>query len=113
MIFLTLLILDFGAHWLQFLSSSLTKSHHKGKNRKENFIVAFYYKTGWFFTTICLGGEFGGCSLYLLTNDQRWFENKAFMALSYFLLLCLAFKNFINIFQWTGAAERNHEYDEA
>lgn len=42
-IFYICLLLDFGSHWLQFLSSATTGAHHKGKNRKENWLVSIYY----------------------------------------------------------------------
>ena len=36
-------LLDFGSHWLQFQSSAASGAHHKGKNKKENWIVSLYY----------------------------------------------------------------------
>ena len=97
-IFLICLILDFGSHWLQFLSMSLSKAGHKTRDRKENFIVAYYYNNRLFFCTICLAAEFSCVSMWLLVNDQTWLSNKLFMAVSVPLISCLCFKMFVNIF---------------
>ena len=52
-------ILDFGSHYLQFLSSALAKSEsHKGKNEEEIAIVRFYYTNKTFFAFVCICAEF-------------------------------------------------------
>jgi len=53
---------------------------------------------------VCLGGEISGAAMYTILSDDRWYEYKMLMALTAFFLTCLAFKNFINIFQWIGGS---------
>ena len=63
-------ILDFGSHWLQFQSSAFSKSDgHKGKNKKENWLVGLYYNNKNVFEFTVLGAEIGAILLYV---NAKW-----------------------------------------
>ena len=56
--FIICIFLDFGSHYLQFLSSAMLKSEsHKGKNTNENFIVHYYYNNYYFFVSLVVFSE--------------------------------------------------------
>ena len=63
------LLLDFGSHWLQFLSSAVTGAHHKGKNHKENWLVDLYYNNETVFKIVVPGAELGTVCLYVLKKS--------------------------------------------
>lgn len=68
--FLLCFILDFGSHWLQFQSSAFVKSEsHKGKNKKENWLVGLYYNNLTVFKITCIGAEVGAVMLFL---NAKW-----------------------------------------
>ena len=106
-------MLDFGAHYLQFISSALLKSEsHKGKNDKENFIVSYYYNNKIFFSMLVVLSEV--CSVFLVLM-KRWEALRGYSAawvIAAFLIMNLSTKMFINVYQWIGAEDRLKEYDE-
>ena len=59
-------LLDFGSHWLQFMSSASTGAHHKGKNKKENWLVSWYYNNATVFSIVVPGAEMGTVGLYVI-----------------------------------------------
>ena len=65
--FLLCFVLDFGANWLQFMSSAMAKSEsHKGKNDKENWLVGLYYNNKKIFMAACVGAEIAAISWYIV-----------------------------------------------
>ena len=64
--FVLCFVLDFGSHWLQFMSSAMAKSEsHKGKNKKENWLVGLYYNNHKVFMAACIGAEVASISLFI------------------------------------------------
>lgn len=58
MIFILCLFVDYGSHYLQYISSALMKSDsHKGKNEKEHWVVLYYYNNKKFFVMLIVGSE--------------------------------------------------------
>lgn len=97
-IYIICLVLDFGSHYLQFLSSALSKISHKGKNKKENALVSFYYNNPLFFQFICLAAEFSCICMFLMIYEPSWKENLPFMVVSVILISALTFKMIVNYF---------------
>ena len=105
-------LLDFGSHFLQFISSASTGAHHKGKNNKENWLVSIYYNNSAVFQIVVGGSEISTACLYLLAKSPEYGPNPLFQGLTAFLTLIMAFKMFVNVFQWIGAIERLTALDE-
>ena len=110
--FVICFFMDFGSHFLQFNSSALMKSDsHKGKNKKENLIVHYYYNVYWFFVMIVWCSEIATVVLVIMKWQKGLQENLFMILLTGFLCLNLSTKQFINVFQWRGAVDRIMEYD--
>lgn len=110
--FYAMLLLDFGSHWLQFLSSATTGAHHKGKNEKENWLVDLYYNNSVVFSIVVPGAEIATFNLYILKKSETYGPNPTFQAVTAVLCVILAFKMFVNIHQWNGAIQRLVEWEE-
>ena len=92
-------VLDFGAHYLQFISSALVKSEsHKGKNDKENFIVSYYYNNKVFFMTLVTLSEVCSVFMVLMKRSETLRSYSAAWVVAAFLMLNLSTKMFINIY---------------
>ena len=66
-LFFACFVLDFGSHWLQFQSSACMKAgSHKGKNKKENWLVGLYYNNDTVFKITVPGAEL--CSVLLFVQ---------------------------------------------
>lgn len=110
-------LLDFGSHWLQFMSSASSGAHHKGKNSKENWLVSLYYNNSMVFKIVVLGAEVGTVCLYILSKEEpkgvppihplsHIKHDPIFKATTAVLTVILAFKMFVNVYQWFGAMDR-------
>ena len=110
-------LLDFGSHWLQFMSSASTGAHHKGKNAKENWLVNIYYNNATVFKIVVLGAEVGTVCLYILSKVEpkgiapihplsHIKHDPLFQTTTAVLTAILAFKMFVNVHQWFGAIDR-------
>ena len=100
-------ILDFGSHFLQFQSSAFVKAvSHKGKNEKENWLVGLYYNNYTVFAITVVGAEIGAILLYLNAKMPFMAENLIWMSFVGLFSSILAFKMFVNMFQWAGGVER-------
>ena len=97
--FLMCFILDFGSHWLQFQSSAFVKSEsHKGKNKRENWLVGLYYNNLTVFKITCIGAEVGAVMLFL---NAKWKAVQNLLIWKIALIVMssiLAFKMFVNVF---------------
>ena len=97
--FLLCYILDFGSHFLQFCSSAMMKSDsHKGKNKKENFLVDFYYNNYTFFITLVTCSEVCSVFLVIMRKSEVFGNSTIAQAISAFLCLNLTTKMIINVF---------------
>jgi len=105
-VFYMCFLLDFGSHFLQFISSASTGAHHKGKNSKENWLVSLYYNNSAVFQIVVGGAEISTACLYLCGKSPEHVPGPLFLVLTAFLTLIMAFKMFVNVFQWFGAIER-------
>ena len=106
------LILDFGSHYLQLISTALLKSDsHKGKNKKENFVVEYYYNNKAFFILLVVGAEVAAVMLIIMKRSEFFQTSQVAKAVTAFMVCCLSTKMFINYFQWVGAHQRLKEYD--
>ena len=111
--FILCLVLDYGSHYLQLISSALMKSDsHKGKNEREHFIVQFYYSNKTFFITLIVCSEIAAVMLIVFNRSEFVQTSQIYKLVMLFMISCLATKMFINYFQWLGAHQRLKEYDE-
>ena len=86
---------------------------HKGKNKKENFIVQFYYNNFFFFAMEVVCSEIAAVFLVILKRSHTAKNNDLFIIAVVYTTCCLAIKMFINVHQWRGACERLAEQDAA
>lgn len=117
LIFLLLVLLDVGSHWLQIYSSLLEIIRNPDivnhKSVKEKFIVLeIYYKNKYVLFTLCLFGE-----LFLLLTYLNFFHpelmiNEIYKILFYVSLVLYSIKQFTSIVQIFGAADRIVSIDE-
>ena len=99
--FILCFVLDFGSHWLQFLSSAYSRSEsHKGKNKKENWLVGLYYNNYRIFMFTCIGAEVAAIALYINVKQEWLQSNPLWILIVAFWTLVLSFKMFVNIHQW-------------
>ena len=110
--FAACVVLDFGSHWFQFLSSAYVGSEsHKGKNKKEGWLVGLYYNDKKVFMGTCVGAEIGSILCFIDQHTKETLgKNLWWNCLVYFWTLVLAFKMFVNCHQWSGAVERLYEH---
>ena len=105
--FVLCFILDFGSHWLQFQSTAFCKSaSHKGKNKKENWLVGLYYNDKTIFMFTCIGAEVASILLFVNAKWTTVQGNLLWQLMVAFWTCVLAFKMFVNCFQWVGGVER-------
>ncbi|WOL12431.1 putative CDP-diacylglycerol--inositol 3-phosphatidyltransferase [Canna indica] len=103
LIFLALLGLDIGSHWLQMYSTFLSgKSSHKDVKDSTNWLFRAYYGNRWFMAFCCVGSEvfahlLNTCLLFL---PMFYFNVSQYTILQvlYILLLLLADENSVNWF---------------
>ena len=92
--------LDFGSHWLQFVSSALMKStSHKGKNEEEDPLVKFFYDNNGFFQVVCVLAEFcpGFLIVYIKSvGKAAAVEHVAFYGFFSLVIAVLSLKMIIN-----------------
>lgn len=115
-VFLGLLLLDVGSHWLQVYSSLLVINENKDiKNHKEIkeifWLMDIYYHNKYFLFTVCLFAE-----IFLLLAYTNFFyfdlmEIVLYKALFYISLSIYALKQFISVLQILGAADRVVQLD--
>ena len=105
-------VIDLGSHWLQFQSTALMKSEsHKGKNKKENWLVQLYYDNYPFFCWQVVGAEGATITLFWAAKSDFIWNNLFMTYMLYFLVFTLCTKMVINLFQWFGAIQRIEEWD--
>ena len=75
-VFYLCFLLDFGSHWLQFQSSALSGAHHKGKNKKENWLVDLYYNNSTVFNIVVPCAEFASGGLFLMARSDVFADSK-------------------------------------
>ena len=56
----------------------MSKSHHKGKNRKENWLVSIYYNNPLVFKIVVPGAELGTGCLYVMAQSDSLAANFLF-----------------------------------
>lgn len=112
-LFVMCFILDFGSHWLQFLSSAFCKSvSHKGKNKKENWLVGLYYNNYTIFLCTCVGAEIAAITLFINVKATWLQEHLVWNVIVAFWSSILAFKMFVNVHQWQGGVERLYQHSQ-
>jgi len=108
-IFIFLMMLDIGSHWLQTTSAMIGENSKQinHKNLKEPFLLLdLYYKQKWFMFPICLFAE-----IYLLILYYAYFHTNMnncqyCLAFNYICLFFYALKQFLSFLQIISAAQR-------
>jgi CDP-diacylglycerol--inositol 3-phosphatidyltransferase len=114
-IFIFLMMLDIGSHWLQthsgFMDSNLKNDNHK--NLEEKFwILNFYYKNRFGLGLTCLGAEVFLLLLYYLHFDKNMISNQVFLIALYVNGVIYALKQFISVIQVISASQRIAKFDK-
>ena len=98
-LFFACFVLDFGSHWLQFQSSACMKStSHKGKNKKENWLVGLYYNNDTVFKITVPGAETAAVLLFIQAHLPALQSNYFWLFLVTVLSVILTFKMIVNVF---------------
>nr|GMC46374.1 probable CDP-diacylglycerol--inositol 3-phosphatidyltransferase 2 [Ipomoea batatas]GMC55583.1 probable CDP-diacylglycerol--inositol 3-phosphatidyltransferase 2 [Ipomoea batatas] len=124
LIFLSLLALDIGSHWLQMYSSFLAgKTSHKDVKDSSSWLFRTYYGNRKFMAYCCVSCEVLYILLFLLAENQTEnltdvLINSAKTSWLYFSLLSLllfgwATKQLVNFIQMKTAADACVHYDIA
>jgi CDP-diacylglycerol--inositol 3-phosphatidyltransferase len=114
-LFLLLLLLDVGSHWLQIYSSLLFMAknkdiiNHKQLN-EEFYLLGLYYNNQLCLGICCLGAELLLIFLYL--NFFYHFTSIVTSFLFYLCLVIYAYKQFMSILQIISASKRIVTIDE-
>jgi len=122
LVFIYLMMLDIGSHWLQthsgFLDPNLlqTKGHGFNDNHKsleEKFwILNFYYKNKYGLLFVCLGAELFLLQIYYLNFHKELLELNWFKWLLYINLAIYSLKQFISCIQVVSASQRIVRFDQ-
>lgn len=114
-IFVFLMMLDIGSHWLQthsgFMDVNIKNDNHK--NLEEKFwILNFYYKNRIGLGVTCLGAEVFLLLLYYLHFDKNLINNQIFLYALYVNGAIYALKQFISVIQVISASQRIAKFDQ-
>ncbi|KAJ6386088.1 hypothetical protein OIU77_029119 [Salix suchowensis] len=116
MVFLSLLALDIGSHWLQMYSTFLLgKASHKDVKDSTNWLFKAYYGNRMFMAYCCVGCEVLYISLFLLVQNETEklmdvlkasiTEGSLVSVLVVLSLFGWAIKQLVNIIQMKTAAD--------
>lgn len=113
-VFVFLMMLDVGSHWLQTHSSFLVNVHNDNhKNLEEKFwLLNFYYKNRYGLGVVCLGAEIFLLLLYIGHFYSWLYYNPIFIALFIVNGAIYSLKQFISMIQILGASSRIAQFDE-
>ena len=116
-LFMFLVLLDVGSHWLQVYSSLLLIIKNPDivnhKALKEKYaILDIYYHNKYVLFSLCLFAELFLLLTYLNYYHSELWEIASYKALYYISLALYSLKNFISIVQILGAADRIVHIDE-
>ncbi len=114
-LFVYLMMLDIGSHWLQthsgFMDPQIKNDNHK--NLEEKFwILNFYYKNRWGLLVVCLGAEIFLLLLYYLHFDKDLINSDWFKATLIVNGAIYVLKQFISVIQIVSASQRIVRFDQ-
>ena len=120
LVFIYLMMLDVGSHWLQthsgFLDPKLLQNarlNDNHKNLEEKFwILNFYYKNKYGLLFVCLGAELFLLQIYYLHFHKELLQLDWFKYLLYLNLAVYTLKQFISVIQIVSASQRIVRYDQ-
>lgn len=118
LVFLLLVLLDVGSHWLQVYSALLVIAENKNiknhKEVKEKFLILdIYYHNKYVLFNTCLFAELFLIMAYLNNfYSSLLMINQLWLGLFYFCFAVYLFKQIASIFQIFGACDRIVELDE-
>ena len=112
-IFVYLIMLDVGSHWLQTHSGFLVNvknDNHKNLGEKF-FLLKLYYTNRNVLGIVCLGAEVFLLLLYFNHFYPKLMENQLYLGFYYVNFAIYAFKQLISIIQIFGASSRIAVWD--
>jgi CDP-diacylglycerol--inositol 3-phosphatidyltransferase len=114
-VFVFLMMLDIGSHWLQthsgFMDPNIKNDNHK--NLEEAFwILNFYYKNRLGLGVTCLGAEVFLLLLYYLHFDMSLMKVEWFVCALYINGAIYVLKQFISVIQTISASQRIVRFDQ-
>ena len=112
-IFIYLMMLDVGSHWLQTHSALIdnVKANINHKSQEENFfIVRLYYTNKYCLFTVCLFAEVFLLLIYLKAF-YAFEKYNSLNILMYFSLIVYSFKQYISVVQMVSAMKRIDKVD--
>ena len=112
-IFVYLIMLDVGSHWLQTHSGFLVNvknDNHKNLGEKF-FLLRLYYTNRNVLGVVCLGAEVFLLLLYFNHFYPKFLENPFFLGFFYVNFAIYVFKQIISIIQIFGASSRIAVWD--
>lgn len=114
-IFVFLMMLDIGSHWLQthsgFMDPNIKNDNHK--SLEEAFwILNFYYKNRLGLGVTCLGAEVFLLLLYYLNFDKSLLNVNWFVYSLYINGAIYVLKQFISVIQTISASQRIVKFDQ-
>jgi CDP-diacylglycerol--inositol 3-phosphatidyltransferase len=122
LIFIYLMMLDIGSHWLQthsgFLDPKLLqnpdlKLNDNHKNLEEKFwILNFYYKNKYGLLFVCLGAELFLLQIYYLNFHKELLQVHWFNFLLYMNMAIYSLKQIISVIQVVSASNRIVRFDQ-
>lgn len=115
-VFILLVLLDVGSHWLQVYSSLLEIAENKNiknhKEIKEKFLILdIYYHNRFVLFNTCLFAEIFLLLTYLNHYYLDWMNNDIYKYFYYFSFGIYGFKQVASVFQIFGASDRVVEMD--
>lgn len=116
-VFFFCFILDFGSHYLQFITTAhLKQASHKGLDEKVNWLVSLYYSNYTVFLIACAGTEVA--AILLIVNKKLTWLHEGSFALPWKVVLgvfccIMAFKMFVNLNQWFAGISRLVKHHES
>ena len=112
-IFVYLIMLDVGSHWLQTHSGFLVdinNDNHKNLGEKF-FLLRLYYTNRNVLGIVCLGAEIFLLILYFNHFYPKLMENQAYLIFFYINFGIYVFKQLVSVIQIFGASSRIAEWD--
>lgn len=121
LIFIYLMMLDIGSHWLQthsgfldpnqLLNQNFMNENHKSLEEKF-WILNFYYKNKYGLLFVCLGAELFLLQIFYLHFHKELLEVGCFKIFLYVNLAVYSLKQLISVIQIVSASQRIVRYDQ-
>jgi CDP-diacylglycerol--inositol 3-phosphatidyltransferase len=111
-LFILLMMLDIGSHWLQTQSCIVVPDNENHKIFNEPFaILNTYYKNRTFMAIVCFGAEVSLMALYYMYFNPKLMDSVLFKCFISLNVPWYILKQYISVLQIISASERIANYD--